>query len=211
MKIRSIIAITAALLGAAGASATPLTFEFSPGPGEANLGNSHVFTSGIYSITAYGYTRPANSPTALYQKFDGVGETGLGLASDGDTEIPPGFYIQLDVSNLIAQGITDITLKLGSLQTGEQANIYKDTTAGSFADGVSAASLVGGATIQWTDVSLTSQFLNITGGGSDGADPVLESATINTPNVPDSGSTVMMLGAGLLGLAGMVRVRSSRK
>lgn len=211
MKLRS--ALLASLVAAAlsvSPAAKAIDFVFSPGPGEATLGTSHVFwdTTNTYFITAYGFVTSGNTPTNLYQKFDGVGETGLGIAADSpDTEIPPQYYVQLDVSNLIANGFSAITFKLGSLQTNEQANIFGDTTWGTFADGSSVAALVGGPTIQWTTLSLSTQFFNITGGGATGADPVLESASVKTP---DAGASIALLGMALLGVVGFSKIRSRR-
>jgi len=204
MKIRSILSLTAVLALAGGSSAFATTFVFSPGPGEANLGPSHLFTADGFNLWAFGYTRPSNTASDLYQKFDGVAETGLGMAADApDTEIPAEYYIQLDVQDLINHGFTSMTFKLGSLQHLEQANIYGDTTAGSFADGSWRSTLTGGSVEQWVTLSLNTRYFNITGGGPNGqnatgGDPVLESVTAN---VPETSSTLLLFGASLLGVS----------
>ena len=214
MKIRSLLSTSAvvALLGATSAFASPIVFDFSPGPGENVLGTSQLFTSGLYSLTAYGFTNPANSPTELYQKYTSgnPAETGLGIAADGpDHEIPGRFYVQLDVQSLIDAGFTSMTFKLGSLQGGEQAIISGDTTWGSYGDGSLLSTLTGEPVEQWVTLALTTRFFNITGDGPNtgGADPVLESVTVN---IPDSGSTLILLGASLLGFATLRKFRSSK-
>lgn len=212
MKIRSLLSTSAivALLGATSAFASSIVFDFSPGPAEHVLGTSNVFTSGLYSLTAYGYTNPGNSPTALYQKYTSgnPAETGLGIAADApDHEIPGQFYVQLDVQSLIDAGFTSMTFKLGSLQGGEQAIISGDTTWGSYGDGSLLSTLTGGPVEQWVTLGLTTRFFNITGSGTGGADPVLESVTVN---IPDSGSTLILLGASLVGFAALRKFRSSK-
>ncbi|MEO6004296.1 MAG: VPDSG-CTERM sorting domain-containing protein [Opitutus sp.] len=93
-----------------------------------------------------------------------------------------------------------------SVQGGEQANIYGDTSAGSFASGALLSTLTGGAVQQSASLVLSSRYFNVTGGGSSGADPILESVTVNSPSkVPDGGATAVLLGASFLALAALGR------
>lgn len=208
-----LIILSIALLSVTGASsllADPIVFNFSPSQAAAgNVGLSEDYTSGAFTITAYGFVKSSGDQTSLYQKYTpgDTAETGLGMASDSDHEIPGPYFVQLDVKNLIDAGFSSLTLSLGSLQRGEQANIYADTSFGSFTSGNTfLVGLVGLPEEISTTVALTSRYLNITGGGSGGADPVLQSATAS---VPDGGSTALLLGASVLGLAGYGRLRRS--
>lgn len=194
------------------AQADSLYFNFSPSAAAAgNVGPSEDYTVGGVTLTAYGFVKATGAASSLYQKYTpgDASETGLGLAADSDHEIPPPFFVQLDVQNLINAGFTSLSLQLGSLQNGEQANIYKDNTPGSFGDGFSGVQLLGagGADVLFKSVSLTNRYINITGGGSAGADPVLMSATAN---VPDGGSTALLVGGGLLAAAMISRRRQGR-
>lgn len=204
MKLKSLVSSLAVLgLFSASAMAAPIVFDFSPSAPQGAFGTSQDFTAGGYTITAYGFVAATGAATNLYHKYtSGVpAETGLGISADGDHEIPPTYFVQLDVQNLIAAGFTSMTFKLGSLQGGEQANIFGDTTLGTFGDGSLLSTLTGLPVEQTVSLALTSRYFNITGGGSSGADPVLESVAVEAPSVPDSGSTVAMLGASLLAIA----------
>jgi hypothetical protein len=208
-----LIILSIALLSFTGTShllADPIVFNFSPSQAAAgNVGLSEDYTSGGFTITAYGFVKSSGAQTSLYQKYTpgDTAETGLGLNADSDHEIPGPYFVQLDVKNLIDAGFSSLTLSLGSLQRGEQANIYADTSFGSFSSGSSfLVGLVGLPEEISTTVALTTRYLNITGGGSNGADPVLQSATAS---VPDGGSTALLLGASMLGFAAFRRVRPS--
>ena len=211
MKLK--ILLSSVALGSlltASAVAAPIVFDFSPAPPPGAFGTSQVFTSGAYSLTAYGFITATGAATNLYHKYT-VGdpaETGLGIAADGDHEIPPQYFVQLDVQNLIDAGFSTLTFKLGSLQAGEEANIFGDTTLGTFGDGSLLSTLTGAPLEQTISLALTSRYFNITGGGGSGADPVLESAWVNS--VPDSGATVLLLGAALLVVAA-IRNRRIRR
>ena len=210
MKLGKLLSLTAGLglLSAMSAFAAPIVFDFSPSAPQGAFGTSQTFTSGGYTITAYGFVTEGNTATALYHKYTtgNPAETGLGIAADSDHEIPPQYYIQLDVQNLIAAGFGSMTFTLGSLQGGEQANIYGDTSAGSFASGTLLSTLTGGPVQQSISLALTSRYFNVTGGGSSNADPVLESVTVNSPTkVPDGGATALLIGASFLALAAFGR------
>lgn len=186
--------------------ATSYVFNFSPsGPGH-NVGPTEDYSAGGATITASGWL-VAGGSTDLYQKYTAGQsyETGLGVAADPDHEIPPPYFVQLDVSDLIAKGFDSVSFKLGSLQPGEQANIYGITTSGTLTGGSLLTTLIGTPLEQtWTVALGGYQYFGFTGGGSTGADPVLESATVN---VPDNGSVVLMLGATLLAVASLRRLR----
>lgn len=202
MNLRSLLSSVALLsLLSAGATASPIVFNFSPSAPQGAFGTSQNFTSGGYTITAYGFVAATGAATNLYHKYTSgnAAETGLGIAADGDHEIPPTYFVQLDVKNLIDAGFTSMTFVLGSLQSGEQAKIFGDSSLGTFGDGALLSTLTGLPVEQSVSLSLTSRYFNVTGGGGSGADPVLESVSVN--KVPDSGSTIAILGASLLAMA----------
>ncbi len=199
-KLFSTFAALALLAGSSTAFAVPVVFNFSPSSPGSNVGPSESYTVGGATITATGWLGAGVSGD-LYQKYTaGLSyETGLGLAADFDHEIPSPYFVQLDVSDLVAKGFNWITFRLGSLQLGEQAKIYAGTTNGMLT-GAPISTLIGLPVENDFGVALTgaSLYFSFTGGGSGGADPVLESATAST--VPDGGATVLLLGVTFAGL-----------
>lgn len=199
----------AALFVAGGLTSTfaaAFVFNFSPsGPGH-NVGPTESYNAGGATIEASGWL-VAGGATDLYQKYTAGQsyETGLGIAADPDHEIPPPYFVQLDVSDLIAKGFDSVSFLLGSLQTGEQAKIYGITTSGTLTGATLLTTLVGTPLEQtWSAALGGYQYFGFTGGGTTGADPVIESATAR---VPDGGSVILMLGAALLSFAGLRRLK----
>jgi len=130
-----------AVLGAALAG----TLAFGGAPAQANivwdlstyggnLGPTSSYTSDGYTITATGwlatdvggaYQFPI-SPTDLYGKQLGGDEDGLGIANDpsGDHEIYFPSFIQIDVSDPYAAGLTHYQFEMGSSTQGEQWSVF---------------------------------------------------------------------------------------
>jgi hypothetical protein len=190
--------------------ATSYVFNFSPsGPGH-DVGPTENYTAGGATIVASGWL-VAGGATDLYQKYTAGQsyETGLGITADPDHEVPPPYFVQLDVSDLIAKGFDWVSFKLGSLQANEQANIYGIATSGTLGGATLLTTLVGKPLEQTWGIALTGKYLyfGITGGGTAGADPVIESATTR---VPDGGSVVLLLASALLAVAGSRKFRVVR-
>lgn len=203
----------AALFLAGGLSSTfavSYVFDFSPaGPGH-NVGPTENYNAGGATIAASGWL-VSGGATDLYQKYTAGQsyETGLGIAADPDHEIPPPYFVQLDVSDLIVKGFDWVSFTLGSLQNGEKANIYGITSSGTLTGATLLTTLTGTPLEQTWGLALGGyQYIGFTGGGATGADPVLESATVR---VPDGGSIAIMLGSALLGLAGLRRLQLVRR
>ncbi len=96
-----------------------------------NLGNSHAFTVNGLTITAYGFNNGnPGTGTPLYGKNDAGDEHGVGIASDGDHEIDINHFVQLDLNELITAKVTNAQMSIGSMQTGEPANVYGSNTQG---------------------------------------------------------------------------------
>ena len=122
----------------------------------------------------------------------------------------PADYIQLDLINLINAGYSQFTVKLGSLQSGETGNVFLDSTAGSLSDGFDMQSQTGGGTFTTTafTLSTTNRYIDIAGGGNDGTGANTGDVIINSftaKSVPDSGSTMVLLGLALAVLFGLRR------
>ncbi|HWW82179.1 MAG TPA: Ig domain-containing protein, partial [Vicinamibacterales bacterium] len=94
------------------------------------LGTSQTYTVGGLTITAYGYT---NSGTAveLNAKNMGGDEFGVGINGAAEEEIDPNHFVQLDLSQLEAAGVTNPQMMISSIQAGEGYNVYGSNTLGS--------------------------------------------------------------------------------
>ena len=205
----------AAALMATAASAQ--TFDFGT-PANTSPGNDATFTSGIYTVTASGYSAP-NTDAALYIKNLGGDEVGLGLTGDptGQNEIYSNnngggtAFIQLDVSDLLAIA-SGATFSMDSTTLGEQWAVYGSNTDGaglgvlvnsSSGSGDEANHALGG----WGSYDYYNFYSLGTNGQTFGN--VLLSGFAVTPNVPEPATWAMMLvGFGGIGFA-MRRARKS--
>ena len=193
------------------AQATTINFDSPTGP----LGtSSHTYGTGD-TVIATGYNS-SNSLTNLYGKNDGGDENGLGLTNDssGDHEITAGSMIQLNLSSLIADGVTSVTIVMGSTTNGETWEICKDTTAGSLVTCSNTGKSEGGAGIVVTSIST---FLDITTIGKDNSgansNVLLTSLTYDsgggsTQSTPEPVASLLM--ASGLGILGLLKRRGSR-
>jgi hypothetical protein len=115
-----------------------------PGPS-----HSYLDTSSTFTITAYGYSTVngpgvvvlgstwstgGTSATDLYGKVTGgdPSETGLGLATldPADHEILEKSFVQLDVKNLQDNGLSHLTMSIGSIQSNEGYYVWGSNTQG---------------------------------------------------------------------------------
>jgi hypothetical protein len=119
-----------AALATASASQAAITFDFTSPSGDVGS-FTHVYSSGGYSLTAYGCSNLVSlvcTGTDLYGKSEGDDETGLGLIGDplGNNEI---WYagngtvpaIVLDVTDILAAGSAQFTIE--SVTGGEVWNL----------------------------------------------------------------------------------------
>lgn len=122
---------------ASSASATVVTWNFNSSGTEGSTGStSQTFTSSGYSITAYGYTVGAPcTPLGLYFKSSGADLPGLGVVDTSDHQlhgdgILPTSFIQLDVSSILAQGLTGGQIQVGNVYGTESFVIYGSNALG---------------------------------------------------------------------------------
>jgi hypothetical protein len=183
------LACTAVALASQAATVTFNNF------GSGDLGSTEDFTSGGITLSA-----TASPGHNLFGKTAGGDETGLGLTGTTDNEITPSTWVALTVPT-VPPSIMELVF-LGSVQSGEIANIYFTT------DLSDPTQLLLGSVTSDGSFSVAGKysgagFIVITGGGTGGANVLLNSVTV-TPTVPDSGTTVALLG-GALTLLGFAR------
>jgi hypothetical protein len=196
------------LLVASGAAhAGTITFNFNLCGTTVNTGNpgscstTSTFTSntGGFTIAATAEGTPVTGGTNNLWAKDNTGdEVGLGLTSDttGEDEITPGFFIQLNITSILGKG--PFTILMDSTTSPDVWSIYETNTAGSMTGG---STVLSGSDELTHNISATDTYLDFT---ATTGNVLLSSLSFTTAATPEP-SSLVLLGSGILGLAGAVR------
>jgi len=197
MKLSLLSILVFACVMVTGASADTITFNFSTTPGNTTTAN----------YTSDGVTITAMSGTSVDLRFkNGAGdENGLGLAVGGNNEIIGAQSIIFDLTSLFSLNVTDLTLTLGSIQSGESGQVCDSNNMcvtfgpSDNAKGVSIMAL-------YSDMKASnSPLLTITAPSGD----VLVDGLAVTTSVPEPNG-LLLLGTGIFMMAGAVLVIRKR-
>lgn len=121
-------------------NASQLTVNFFGTPQcNTNLGPTATFQdpSSTVNVNLAGFAKvPPGTAGDLYEKCESADETGIGFADENDFEIDEQHFVRVDLSSLLAaaQPGTPLLISIGSMQSGEYADIFLHTR-GSPGDG----------------------------------------------------------------------------
>jgi len=200
-----------AILLAASATAAQAAVEIDFNNPTGSIGTSHTYSGGGLSVTAYGVDFGLN-PVGLFGKNNGGDENGVGVVTDpsGDHEIWTGTdfaggAIVLDVSDLLANSVTEAQFSMGSTTAGEGWTIYGF-------NGVSFVNLLSGNDeLTWHDLPGWGSYLDYAFTATNAGDNVLLGALSLTQSVPEPATWAMMLlGFGAMGVAFRRQKRSAK-
>lgn len=248
MRVKLLIA-SLALLGVAVAGPshanTTYTWDFATSTDNGVEGITHQYLSNqnpAFTLDAYGFdgATAASSSAAtgstwaqgtsvaahkLFEKYTSgnASETGLGLDISTDNEIRPTTFINLDAKNLKDNGLGNLKLKIGSIQTGEDYYVWgsNDTGGENTSSGHAATTytLLSGTevdsgeqstfSVSNTDLGLYRYFTVSAKPNSSNSSDVLIDNGASAEAVPEA-STLIGFGS-LLSLGGLAAVRNRKK
>ena len=200
-----------AILLAASATGAQAAVEIDFNNPTGNLGTSHTYSGSGLSVTAYGVDGGL-SPIDLFGKNNGGDENGVGIANDpsGDHEIwwdgVNSGNIILDVSDLLANSVTEAQFFMGSTTAGEEWILYGQCGATCF-----TVLLTGTDELTWHDLPDWGSYSAYAFSAGNPGDNVLLGGLSLTQSVPEPATWAMMLlGFGAMGIAFRRQKRSAK-
>ena len=221
--MRKLLLATTALLALSGAASADTIFNFNQGRG-STIGTSETYTVNGVSITAEAWSGTnINTGISLYEKADGLHETGLGLNNDpsGDHEVSGSSFIRINFSQGKALGATTFDYRADSTSGNEKWALYGNNTG---------TGVVGTAAWTLLDTGLNDEAAQVTGsifdfylfGLASGSQPYQSNvllayvggakngADLQIAAVPEASTWVMMI-AGFFGIGGVTMLKRRRE
>jgi PEP-CTERM motif len=189
-----------ALAPLAPATAAPVTVSFNVPTGP--LGFSHTYSAFGGTITAYGFTADLLLPAILYGKNDAnPDEQGLGIFLRPDNEITAGFKdaVVLDLQNVPGGpgSLQNLAIYVASVTGIDGFKAYEGNSLNSL------SLVTSGSSSGWYNLTSGYRYIELTATGPFLSDVLLKSIRAEVPEP----ASLVVLGSGLLGLAGLVRLR----
>jgi hypothetical protein len=164
-------------------------------------GHSFTFSQNGYDLTLTAFFT-SGADTNVYFNAGGGDDDGVGTTGDpsGENAIATTTFIQLTVPTNPASNFQNVSI--GNIGSGESANVYFTTTAGSLVGATLLGTLTANGSVAVGPL-FQNGFIDVTAGAGN---VLLTSVEVSpVTSVPDVGFTASLLGMGLVGLAGLRR------